>query len=82
MGGQSETNDFLISYSLANTEKIQGAQGLKNHVLVLVLLTLGLWLASDHLGIWRTLRGASKTRGVRQLLEGFEAKQVTRIFKN
>merc|ERR1712156_371410 len=30
---------------------------------LLVLLTFTLWLASDHLGIWRTLRGASRTNG-------------------
>ena len=76
--------EYLKTFCLTDLFKVGFFEGSRVYVRgvgLLVLLTLGLWLASDHLGIWRTLRGASKTRGVRQLLEGFEAKQVTRIFK-
>ena len=75
---------YLKTFGLTDLFKVGYFEGSRIYVRgvgLLVLLTFTLWLASDHLGIWRTLRGASKTRGVRQLLEGFEAKQVTRIFK-
>ena len=73
---------FGFTTELFQVAYFEGSRVYVRGVGLLVLLTLGLWLASDHLGIWRTLRGASKTRGVRQLLEGFEAKQVIRKFKN
>ena len=77
--------EFLKTFGLTDLFTVGFFEGSRVYVRgvgLLVLFFLGLWLASDHLGIWRTLRGASKTRGVRQLLEGFEAKQVTWIFKN
>ena len=77
--------EYLKTFGLTDLFKVgffEGSRVYVRDVGLLVLFILGLWLLSDHLGIWRTLRGASKTRGVRHLLEGFEAKQVTRIFKN
>ena len=76
--------EYLKTFCITELFKagfFEGSRVYVRGVGLLVLFSLGLWLASDHLGIWRTLRGASKTRGVRHLLEGFEAKQVTRIFK-
>ena len=71
--------EYLKTFCITELFKagfFEGSRVYVRGVGLLVLFSLGLWLASDHLGIWRTLRGASKTRGVRHLLEGFEAKQV------
>ena len=69
--------EYLKTFCITDWFKVgffEGSRAYVRGVGLLVLFSLGLWLASDHLG--RTLRGASRTRGVRHLLEGFETKQV------